>query len=73
MLKTITVSYHLTGEESERLDYLTELFNRATGKYHTPDQTFSALMTIGSARDIRDKMDGAEISFFLIFCPPFYA
>ena len=62
-MKTMTVSYHLTGEEVERLDYITELFNRATGKTHTPEQTFTALMTIGSARDIRDKMDGAEVSF----------
>ena len=62
-MKTMTVSYHLTGEEVERLDYITELFNRATGKDHTPEQTFTALMTIGSAQNIRDKMDGAEISF----------
>ena len=63
MLKTITVSYTLTGEESDRLDYLTDLFNRATGKHHTQEQTFAAIMTIGSARDIRTKMDEAEICF----------
>lgn len=63
MLKTMTVSYYLTGEEVERLDYITTLFNQATGKPHTPEQTFSALMTIGSARDIKDKMDFAEVNF----------
>ena len=63
MLKTMTVSYYLTREEVERLDYITDLFNKATGKHHTPEQTFSALMTIGSARDIKDKMDFAELNF----------
>lgn len=63
MLKTMTVSYTLTGEELERLDYITDLFNKATGKTHTPEQTFFALMTIGSARDIKDKMDFAELNF----------
>lgn len=63
MLKTIAVEFSLTGEEVERLDYITELFNKATGKKHTHEQTFSALMNIGSARDIREKMDEAEFNF----------
>lgn len=63
MLKPMTVTYNLTGEEIERLDYITTLFNAATGKQHTPEQTFTALMTIGSARDIKSKMDFAELNF----------
>jgi hypothetical protein len=63
MLRKMTVEYLLTGEEIERIDYLTRLFDQATGKKHTAEQTFTALMTIGSARDIRDKMDFAELNF----------
>ena len=60
---TITVSYTLTDEESKRLDHITALFNQATGKQHTPEQTFSAIMRTGSARDIKDKLDFAELNF----------
>lgn len=65
-MQKMTVEYYITGDERERLEYITDLFNRATGKDHTPEQTFTALMTIGSARDIRDKMDYAESNFLQI-------
>lgn len=60
---TISVTYTLTDEEAKRLDHITDLFNQATGKPHTPEQTFSAIMRTGSARDIKDKLDYAELNF----------
>lgn len=65
-MQKIAVEYYITDEERDRLDYITTLFNQATGKTHTMEQTFTALMTIGSARDIRDKMDYAESNFLQI-------
>lgn len=60
------VDYILDEEETKRLNYITELYNKASGNYHTPEQTFSALMIIGSASDIRQRMDFAEHNFSAI-------
>lgn len=59
----MTVTYYLDEAETARLDHLTALFDRATGKTHTPEQTFSAIMTTGCGQDISARMDYAEVCF----------